>query len=122
MARGPSREPHDRFTHMKMILKHSLCSVVLLGCALAVSGQDPMKRGQRQSQEEKDLQAKQQKALIKEDYEKNLEDSRSMVRLSESLRDEIEKSDQNIVSMSAMKKAEEIEKLSKRIRSRLKRY
>jgi len=97
--------------------------VALLLCAFGLSGQEPPLSPRRgQSQEEKDLQNKQRNALIKEDYQKNLDDSRAMVRLSESLRDEIEKNEQYIVSMSAVKKAEEIEKLSKRIRSRMKRY
>ncbi len=122
LAGSGSYAPRLVFTNMKLIFKHSLSAVVLLGCAIAASGQDPTHGNPRQTQDEKDLHAKQQKALVKEDYQKNLEDSRAMVRLSESLRDEIEKNEQYIVSMSVVKKAEEIEKLSKRIRSRMKRY
>ena len=105
-----------------MIGKKWLYPVALFACALAVSGQDPMPRRPHPQDEDKELPKKQRDMVVKEDYQKNLDDSRAMVRLAEALRDEIEKNEQYIVSMTAVKKAEEIEKLSKRIRSRMKRY
>ncbi len=94
-----------------------------LACMFTLSGQDPMPGRPQPHDQDKTLPpGKLRDQLAKEDYEKNLDDSRALVRLSESLRDEIEKNDKFIVSMTALKKAEEIEKLSKRIRSRMKRY
>lgn len=107
---------------MRSIGTRWLYPVALLAGAFAVSGQDPTPRRPRPPEDDKELPKKQRDMVVKEDYQKNLDDSRAMVRLAESLRDEIEKNEQYIVSMTAVKKAEEIEKLSKRIRSRMKRY
>jgi hypothetical protein len=42
--------------------------------------------------------------------------------LSEEVRIELEKNDRHVMSVTTLKKLEEIEKLAKRIRSRLKRF
>jgi hypothetical protein len=42
--------------------------------------------------------------------------------LSEELKIELEKNDRHVLSVSAVKKTEEIEKLAKKIRGRMKRY
>ena len=62
----------------------------------------------------------QQDAIAKDDYQKNLVDSRDLAKLAEDLQSEIEKSGANVVSLSAVKKTEEIEKLAKRMRGRMK--
>ena len=59
--------------------------------------------------------------ILKADYEKNLEDARQLLKLSEDLKLEIEKDEAFVLSISAIKKTEEIEKLAKRIRGRIKR-
>ena len=64
----------------------------------------------------------QKDAIAKEDYRKSLEDSRELVKLSEDLEAELEKNDRYVVSLSAIRKTEDIEKLAKRIRGRLKRF
>ena len=64
----------------------------------------------------------QRNAIAKEDYKKSLEDARELVKLAESLQSELEKNDQFVVSVSEIRKTEDIEKLAKRIRGRLKRY
>lgn len=64
----------------------------------------------------------QKEEILKEDYRKSLEDSRELAKLAESLRAELEKSDAHVVSLSEIRKTEDIEKLAKRIRGRLKRF
>ena len=64
----------------------------------------------------------QKDAIAKEDYRKSLEDSRDLVKLAESLQSELEKNDRFVVSLSEIRKTEDIEKLAKRIRGRLKRF
>ena len=64
----------------------------------------------------------QKEAILKEDYRKSLEDSRELVRLAEELQAELEKNDRYVVSVSELRKTEDIEKLAKRIRGRLKRF
>jgi hypothetical protein len=60
--------------------------------------------------------------IAKEDHAKSLKDAAQLVDLAESLKQEIEKDDAHILSISTMKKTEEIEKIARRIRSRMKRY
>ncbi|HTP87024.1 MAG TPA: hypothetical protein VMJ34_08750 [Bryobacteraceae bacterium] len=59
-------------------------------------------------------------ALAKESYEESLNDTKKLIAMAEELKAEIEKNDRYVVSMSAIHKTEEIEKLAKRIRGRLK--
>jgi hypothetical protein len=60
--------------------------------------------------------------MIKADHARNLEDAESLIKLSEDLKSEIEKNTQHVLSVSSIKKTEEIEKTAKRIRSRMRRY
>ena len=64
----------------------------------------------------------QKEAILKEDYKKNLEDAAELVKLSEELKADIEKNDRYIVSVKTLKKTEDIERLAKSIRGRLKRF
>lgn len=64
----------------------------------------------------------QKDAIAKEDYRKSLEDARELVGLAQSLQAELEKNDQYVVSVSEIRKTEDIEKIAKRIHGRLKRY
>lgn len=64
----------------------------------------------------------QKDAIAKEDYEKSLEDARELVKLAEGLETDLEKNDRFVVSVSEIRKTEDIEKLAKRIRGRFKRY
>ena len=68
------------------------------------------------------LKREQIERLLKADREKSLEESAQLVKLSEELKMELEKNDQHVLSLAAIKKTEEIEKLAKRIRGRLRRY
>lgn len=60
-------------------------------------------------------------AILKADYEKSLEDSRELARLADELKMDLEKSDRYVLSIQIIKKTEQIEKLAKRIRERMKR-
>lgn len=64
----------------------------------------------------------QRNAIAKEDYKRSLDDARELVKLAESLQSELEKNDQFVISLSEIRKTEDIEKLAKRIRGRLKRF
>ncbi len=59
--------------------------------------------------------------ILKAEHDKSLQDAAELVRLSEELKQDLEKAGSFVVSIQTIKKTEEIEKLSKRIRSRLKR-
>ena len=60
--------------------------------------------------------------ILKADYEKSLEESRELAKLADELKADLEKSDRYILSLNTIKKTEEIEKLAKRIRGRMKRF
>jgi len=64
----------------------------------------------------------QKEAIAKEDYQKSLEDARELVKTSEALLADLEKNDRYVISVSELRRTDEIERLAKRIRGRLKRY
>lgn len=68
------------------------------------------------------LKRSQIEAMLKADHERSIGEAAQLVTLSRQLQEELEKNDRHVLSMTAIKKAEEIEKLAKRIRSRMKRY
>lgn len=59
--------------------------------------------------------------IVKAEHQKSLQDAADLIKLSEELKADLEKSSAFVVSVPAIKRTEEIEKLAKRIRSRLKR-
>ena len=64
----------------------------------------------------------QKEEILKADHEKSVKDAAQLIDLAESLKAELEKDDTHVLSLSSLKKTEEIEKLAKRIRTRLKRF
>ena len=64
----------------------------------------------------------QSEEILKEDYKKNLKDAQDLIDLAQSLKMGLEKGEQHVLSLSDLKKTEEIEKLAKRIRGRMRRY
>ncbi len=64
----------------------------------------------------------QQDEILKADHEKSVKDAAQLIELSESLKKDLEKDDSHVLSIGSLKKTEEIEKIAKRIRSRLKRF
>jgi len=101
---------------------------VLALCLMIASGGQPPQppvpgRPSRTEEEDRLPNGKSQKeAIVKEDYRKSLEDSRELVKLGEGLEAELEKNDRYVVSLSEIRKTEDIEKLAKRIRGRLRRF
>lgn len=60
--------------------------------------------------------------MLKADHEQSVKDAAQLIELAEGLKRDLEKDDTHVLSLSSLKKTEEIEKLAKRIRSRLKRF
>ena len=60
-----------------------------------------------------------QEEVLKSEYEKALQDVKQMVELSTALQKEMQQSSASVLSLSSLHKAEEIEKLAKRVRSRM---
>lgn len=64
----------------------------------------------------------QREEILKADHEKSVKEAAQLIELAESLKQELEKDDTHVLSISSLKKTEEIEKLARRIRARLKRF
>ena len=59
--------------------------------------------------------------ILKAEHEQNVKDAAQLVDLAQQLQQDIEKNDRYVLSLSTLKKADEIEKLIKKIRSRMRR-
>lgn len=64
----------------------------------------------------------QREEMLKADHKKSMEDAADLVRHAEEFKADLEKNDRHVLSVGALKKLDEIEKLTKRLRGRLKRY
>jgi hypothetical protein len=62
----------------------------------------------------------QKNAMAKQNHEEALKESEDLVTAAQQLRDEIKKAGSYVVPVESLKKTEEIEKLARRIRGRLK--
>ena len=63
----------------------------------------------------------QSEEILKAEHEKILEDAAKLAELSEKLRVDIEKNDRHVLSIEVLKQIDEIEKLAKRLRTRIRR-
>jgi len=101
-----------------------LCLLALFFCVSFAQVSPPPGRGPVNPDEEVKLPngKSQREEIIKADYKKNVEEAAELARLAEELKADLEKSDKNIVSVRNIKQTEEIEKLARSIRGRLKRY
>jgi hypothetical protein len=106
---------------MKILLRLGLA--FWLGAALASAG-PPQNASQPEAAPEMRLPngKSQIDAILKADHQKDLKDAAHLVELAEQLKQELEKNDQYVLSLSSLKKTEEIEKLAKRIRTRLRHF
>lgn len=59
--------------------------------------------------------------ILKAEYEQNIKDAAQLTDLAQQLQQDLEKNGYSVVSMSTLKKTDDIEKLLKKIRSRLRR-
>ena len=57
--------------------------------------------------------------ILKAEHEANLKDAAELAALADQLKIDLEKNDRFVLSMATLKKTDDIEKLAKRIRSRL---
>ena len=60
--------------------------------------------------------------ILKAERQQNIKDAAQIVDMAKELQQELEKNESYVLSMSSLKKTDEIEKLAKRIRGRLRHY
>jgi hypothetical protein len=104
-------EPHVR-------LRRSLLKSGLALAASALNAQtspdDPTVRRMPDGRTQSDT-------ILKADYDQNVKDARELTALAKSIELDFDKNDQNVLSLSLLKKLDDVEKITKRIRGRLKR-
>ena len=99
---------------------------LLASAAVLAQGQDPQQDRQlpippNPNEDVKLPNGKSQKDLIaKEDHEQAMKDVNELISIAEQLRDELQKSGEHVISVSSVKKTEDIERLARKIRGRLK--
>ena len=101
-----------------------------LSASLAVAAQDPEQedplhphppRIENPEEDKKLPNGKSQKdEIAKQEHQRAIKDAEDLVSMAQQLRDEIQKAGNYVVPVSSVKKTEEIEKLARRIRGRLK--
>jgi hypothetical protein len=104
-------------------MKRFLCSLAILAPLIALPLQVPSRREPVEPPATGDTRLpngkSQQEEILKAEHEKSLKDAASLLDLAEQLKADLEKNDRHVLSLATLKKTEEIEKLAKRIRSRL---
>jgi len=110
---------------------HSIATVVCLAVLLTLALAEGLsfQRGgvasaapsQEPAQEEVKLPngKSQRDEILKRDREENIRDAAQLAQLAEELKVDLEKNDRFVFSLNTMKKTDDIEKLAKRIRGRM---
>ena len=98
--------------------------LLLLACAPRVRSQsdyvDDPQFHQRRSQEDRDLDAKREKAMNRDRYERIKRDTDKLLELATQLKEYVDKTNENVLSVDVINKADEIDKLAKSIREKMK--
>ena len=97
----------------------------LLACSTVVRSQsdfvnDPQFRQQRRSQTDRELEANREKAMNKDRYLRIKRDTDKLLELATQLKQYVDKTNENVLSVNVINKADEIDKLAKTIREKMK--
>ena len=109
--------------HMKIWIRRGVPALLLLAC-MTVSAV-PQRGGGRRGpgEEEPDVTLpngkSQRDEILKSEHQQNVKDAAELSELADQLKIDLEKNDRYVVSMATIKKTDDIEKLAKRIRARL---
>ena len=105
------------------IRRGTVALVLLAGVSVYALQQGGGRGGRRGGGDEEDVvlpNGKLQKdEILKADHQQNLKDAAELAGLAEQLKIDLEKDDRYVLSMATLKKTDDIEKLAKRIRARL---
>jgi predicted RND superfamily exporter protein len=106
---------------MEPMLRRSALSLCLLPF-VGLAQRHPARLNPR-SGESADIQSPNGKSqtdeILKEEREENLKDAAKLVDLADELKEALEKEDRFVFSLNTVKKTEEIEKLARKIRARM---
>lgn len=111
---------------MKRVLRRYALAISFALLPSLVPAQWPSPETSEKQDEDRDVRLpngkSQKEEILKADHEKNLKDAAQLAQMAEDLKQELEKNDVHVLSVSSIKKTEEIERIAKRIRSRLRRF
>ena len=71
----------------------------------------------QETEQSRQLVRKQRKELLRQNFEKTKRDAEELATLAKALQDDLAKSNENVLSLTVVDKAEKIEKLAKRIKN-----
>jgi hypothetical protein len=98
---------------MRYLMRSAAWAGIALGLALGQHADNDVKLPNGKWQKEE---------MLKADHQKNLQDAAALVEMAEQLKRDLERNDRYVLSVSTLKRTEEIEKIAKRIRGRLRRF
>jgi hypothetical protein len=105
------------------IRRGAVALVLLAGVSVYALQQGGGRGSRRPGVEEEDVilpNGKSQKEeILKAEHQQNIKDAADLAELAEQLKIDLEKNDRYVLSMATLKKTDDIEKLAKRIRARL---
>ena len=112
--------------HMNIWIRRGVPALFMLACmtvgAMPQQGGGGRRGGQGQDQEQ-DVTLpngkSQREEILKAEHQQNLKDAAELADLADQLKIDLEKNDRYVLSMATLKKTDDIEKLAKRIRARL---
>jgi hypothetical protein len=105
------------------IRRGAVALVLLAGVSVYALQQGGSRGGRGGGSEEEDVilpNGKSQKEeILKAEHRQNIKDAADLAELAEQLKIDLEKNDRYVLSIATLKKTDDIEKLAKRIRARL---
>ena len=110
---------------MRRFFSFLLLLAVLIACSSLSSAQTqghPIPQAEQRNEEEAKLQREQAKKLNKERQEALKRDTDKLLKLSTELKEYVDKSDEHVLSLDVIRKAEQIEKLAHSVREKMKGY
>ncbi len=110
--------------HMNIWFRRCLPALLLLACVtVSAVPQRGGAGGRGSGQEDQDVilpnGKSQRDEIARAEHQQNLKDAAELADLADQLKIDLEKNDRYVVSMATIKKTDDIEKLAKRIRARL---
>ena len=129
---------------MRLSVRNAILPTVFLFTLTAASAQEPQteppaasaapevsaaqpdpqfgRRPREKSPQDIEMERRQAKALNKERHEDLKKDTDKLLELAQQLKGHVDKTNENMLSLDVIKKAEEIEKLAKRVKEKMKGY
>lgn len=90
------------------------------GVAAAPSGSPQIQRQEQNEPLDPSIEKKMAKARMQDRYKDLKRDSQKLLELATELKQYVDKSDENVLSMEVINKCDQIEKLAKSVRSKMK--